>query len=115
MTTTTTLAKAGAADIIMWVAILAALMIAGGMVIMLLRRRLFTQETGGDETLMQSLRRMRDTGEMSQEEFEATRKSLIAKVKAKPRANDAKAPLDPDEERDRLRAKLANRKPPTAE
>ncbi len=63
---------------------LVALTLLGGLGIMLFRRKLLkTEDDAGDETLFESLRRMRDSGEMSIEEYEAARKTMVKKAAAK--------------------------------
>jgi hypothetical protein len=42
-----------------------------------------------DETLMESLRRARDEGKISQDEFDRTRKQIIAKTKERMKTTDA--------------------------
>lgn len=65
-----------------------------GIVILVVRRRLFVKdhEMAASRSLMDQLREMRDRGEMSDEEYERTRKALANKVAAefkKPSGNPA--------------------------
>lgn len=55
-----------------------------GVVILAVRRRMFTRDNDlqGSRSLMDQLRVMRDKGQMSDEEYEATRRSLASKVAA---------------------------------
>lgn len=55
-----------------------------GIIILAVRRRMFTRdnELQGSRSLMEQLRVMRDRGQMSDEEYEATRRSLASKVAA---------------------------------
>ena len=68
-------------SIFVWVAVLIAVIMVGGLLLMWLRRRMFMgdymEQAGG---LMESLRKMRDTGQMSQEEYDAARKAMAARV-----------------------------------
>jgi len=65
--------------------ILIALCLVGGTAILLLRRRLFQKENDDAVagSLFEQLRAMRDRGEISPEEFEQTRQSMIRRVKEK--------------------------------
>src|SRR5947207_1776517 len=82
-------------SIFVWVAVLIAVIMVGGLLLMWLRRRMFMGESmdqaGG---LMESLRKMRDTGQMSQEEYDAARKAMAARVANIGRG--PKKPLSPD-------------------
>jgi hypothetical protein len=70
-----------ATSIIVWAGVLIAVIMVGGLLLMWLRRRMFMadsmEQAGG---LMESLRKMRDTGQMSQEEYDAARKAMAARV-----------------------------------
>jgi hypothetical protein len=57
----------------------------GGMFVMWLRRRLLAADSGSATTegLMESLRRMRDAGQMSQEEYDAARKAMASRFAGK--------------------------------
>lgn len=78
--------------------ILIALCLVGGTAILLLRRRLFQKENDDAVagSLFEQLRGMRDRGEISSEEFEQTRQSMIRRVKEKsnsvPTATSSKKP-----------------------
>lgn len=66
------------------VAALAGLALVGGLAIMLFRRKLLKgDDPAADETLFESLRRMRDSGQMSIEEYEAARKTMVKKAAEK--------------------------------
>jgi hypothetical protein len=78
--------------------ILILLCLVGGTAILLLRRRLFQKENDDAVagSLFEQLRAMRDRGEISPEEFEQTRQSMIRRVKEKsatlPTAASSKKP-----------------------
>jgi len=68
-----------------YILLLIILAVVGGMVIFAVKRRIFDERRDQDEsgaTLMESLDRMRRTGEISQEEYEQTRKTIIEKTRA---------------------------------
>jgi hypothetical protein len=74
---------AGSTDrIVLMVVILISLLLLGAIGILLLRRRLFQAESGGEATtgLMDAMRKMRDSGEMSAAEYEATVRSMSRKA-----------------------------------
>lgn len=63
----------------LWVGILIVVTIAGGLALMWYRRRvLAAASTEGAEGFMETMRRMRASGEMSEEEFQAVRRNLVA-------------------------------------
>lgn len=68
-------------SVVVWVIVLIAVVMAGGLILVWLRRKIFaadqTDHAGG---LMESLRSMRDSGQMSQEEYDATRKAMAARM-----------------------------------
>ncbi|MCE7972967.1 MAG: SHOCT domain-containing protein [Leptolyngbya sp. PLA1] len=72
-------------------ALIAAVMLLG-LIIMIMRKRLLARDAGADagRSFMEDLRRMRDRGEITQEEFDATRRRIIERAKQRP---DADAPL----------------------
>jgi LPXTG-motif cell wall-anchored protein len=74
-------AKANAGEVMVWVAVLMGLILVGGLLVLLLRRRLLAAEAetsaGG---LMEDLRRMRDSGQMTQEEYESVRRNMAARL-----------------------------------
>ncbi len=80
-------------DIIPWVIglVVALLLLVGGAV--LVRKWMLRGDSGtaSDEGLMEGLRRARDEGKISQEEFDRTRKQIIAKVKANMKTSESSA------------------------
>lgn len=62
------------------------LAVVGGMGVMAVRRRLLSKDSAATDQggLLDDLRRMRDTGQISAEEFDAARKSIAAKLSGKP-------------------------------
>lgn len=67
--------------------------LVGGVVIMAARRRLLARDSGaGDETLMESLRRLRDRGEMSRAEYESTVRTIARRAASRPSGS---ASVDP--------------------
>jgi hypothetical protein len=69
-------------SILMWVAVLVAAIMVGGLGIMLLRRRVLSRDEGlaASEGLLDSLRRLRDNGEISVDEYNAARKAMASKL-----------------------------------
>lgn len=63
----------------LWVGVLIVVTVLGGLGLMWYRRRvLASANTEGVEGFMESMRRMRASGEMSEEEFQAVRRNLVA-------------------------------------
>lgn len=78
--------KPGAqSDLIIYVGILLLILLAGAVLIFTLRSKLFAKEESEDASMsiMESLRAMHKRGEISTEEYEATRKSMKAKLASK--------------------------------
>lgn len=69
-------------QVLLLVGLLMGLTLAGGLVVFLLRRRIFakTNDMSDDAGLMGSLRKMRDTGQISDEEYETTRKAMARRA-----------------------------------
>lgn len=72
-------------DALLWIGLIIVVTVLGGFFIMLMRRRLLAPDQPSHESagLMDTLRGMRDRGEISQVEFEAARRSLIDKAMAR--------------------------------
>ena len=68
--------------VVTWVVVLIAVIMVGGIVLMWMRRRIFAADTAEQAAggLMESLRKMRDSGQMSQEEYDATRKAMATRI-----------------------------------
>ena len=68
--------------VFLWVLILIVVIMGGGLLLMWFKRRIFSADAGADDAggLMDSLRQMRDSGQMSKEEYEATRKAMISRI-----------------------------------
>ncbi len=88
-----------AGAVFVWVGLLILVTIGGGLAILFVRRRLLAKESAADTSagLMQSLRAMRDRGEISPEEYEATRKAMAGKVlgRTPPRPTPPRQPPGP--------------------
>jgi len=72
-------------DVVVWVGVLLAVVIVGGIVLMVLRRRMLSADAadqGGG--FMDTLREMRNSGQMSQEEYDAARKTMAARLAGDP-------------------------------
>lgn len=68
-------------SVILLVVAFGVLTLIGGLGIMLFRRKLLKNEDdAGEETLFESLRRMRDSGQMSIAEYEAAKKAIVKKA-----------------------------------
>lgn len=67
---------------LLYIGIIIFVTIAGGFIVLMMRRRLLSpQDASADHAgIMDSLRAMRDRGELSQAEFEAARRSMIEKA-----------------------------------
>lgn len=66
-----------------WLAILLAVVILGGAAILLIRNKFLSKDEDEQPAgfTLSDLRELRDSGEMSNEEYEAARAKMIAKVK----------------------------------
>ncbi|MCC6427265.1 MAG: hypothetical protein IT435_10650 [Phycisphaerales bacterium] len=68
-----------------YIAGLILLAVIGGIAILLIRRNLLTKPDAlANESLMESLRRLRDTGEMTHKEYESTIRAMAVRIAAKP-------------------------------
>jgi hypothetical protein len=75
---------------VMWVGVLIVVAVVGGLAILYLRRRVLAEAGDADAQggLMESLRAMRDSGEISQQEFDAARSSMLRRVKEQVAADE---------------------------
>lgn len=74
-----------------YIVLLIVLCIVGFIVIVSVKRRIFDDSKEQDQsgaTLMESLEHMRKTGQISQSEYEQTRRTIIEKTRAMLHAND---------------------------
>jgi uncharacterized membrane protein len=82
--------SASSMSAVMWVGVLIVVAVVGGLAILYLRRRVLAEAGDADAQggLMESLRAMRDSGEISQEEFDAARSSMLRRVKEQVAADE---------------------------
>jgi hypothetical protein len=66
--------------VLLWVGVLIGLTMIGGLLVMWVRRRILTNDTAGNDGLMESLRKLRDSGAISPQEYDATRKAMARRV-----------------------------------
>jgi|GEM_PF-5267890 len=81
-----------------WVGLLIIFVVAGGAMVMVYRRRLFREEEdriSADRGLMESLREAVRKGEMTPEEFEATKRVMAARFRGYPSPRQAGRPENP--------------------
>jgi hypothetical protein len=80
--------------VVTWVVVLIGVIMVGGLVLMWMRRKIFAAEAAEQQAsgLMESLRKMRDSGQMSQEEYDATRKAMATRIAG---GSPAAAPASP--------------------
>lgn len=75
----------GLRSVLLWLGVLILVTVAGGLMLMWYRRRVLGKVGVEDEsTFMDELRKARDSGEMSQVEFDAARRQMIARMRGKP-------------------------------
>lgn len=69
--------------VVLWLGILIVITVVAGLVVLAVRKRILSKSTDGSDegSLMDSLRGMRDRGEMTSEEFEATRRAMIERLR----------------------------------
>jgi hypothetical protein len=72
--------KADPSQVIVWVAVLMVVIIGGGLLVMLMRRRLLAGEQHAAGGIMEDLRKMRDSGQMTQEEYDRVRKNMATRL-----------------------------------
>lgn len=65
-------------SVLLWVSLLLGLLIAGGLVAMWMRRRLLAADAAGEAGagLLEGMRRMRDEGKISPEEYDSMRRAI---------------------------------------
>jgi hypothetical protein len=82
--------SASSMSAVMWVGVLIVVAVVGGLAILYLRRRVLAEAGDADAQggLMESLRAMRDSGEISQQEFDAARSSMLRRVKEQVAADE---------------------------
>lgn len=79
------------------VAILALLVIVGGLGVWYYRKKvLFPDDAQGGVWTFEDLRRLRESGELTEEEYQSLRTSLIGSFQGRPKQDDA--PLDSADE-----------------
>ncbi|TVS03631.1 MAG: hypothetical protein EA423_08285 [Phycisphaerales bacterium] len=91
------LAQAGstaAGEIVLWVGLLIVALIVGAGLIMMLRNRALrsADDASTDKGVFDSLRKMHERGELSDEEFNAARDSIIRRLRTKPRSENIESP-----------------------
>lgn len=69
-------------QVLLYVGLLLLVLLAGAVAVFLLRRRLLGAESSVDATtgLMETMRQMRDSGQMTQAEYDATRKTMAQRA-----------------------------------
>src|SRR5437868_4412734 len=75
-------AQSGSTRALIWIGALIAVTFMGGFIILAIRRRLLSKSGAADDasSLFDQLRAMRDRGQMTNEEFEAARRSMREKL-----------------------------------
>jgi hypothetical protein len=75
-------AKSASSAALVWVGVLMAVILVGGLLLMLMRRKLFAPEAGAMSAggIMEDLRRMRDAGQITQEEYDSIRKNMATRL-----------------------------------
>jgi hypothetical protein len=82
--------SASSMSAVLWVGVLIVVAVVGGLAILYIRRRVLAEASDADAQggLMESLRAMRDSGEISQQEFDAARSSMLRRVKEQVAADE---------------------------
>lgn len=76
-----TLGASSTTSVLIWVGVLIVIAMLGGLVMLAIRRRMFSEsDSGADEGLMEQLRRMVERGEITQEEFDRTRRKIVERA-----------------------------------
>lgn len=86
--------KPGITDVLLPVGLMIVAVVILAIVVVNVRRRILGRESALNHpaSLMEDLRRMRDSGELSQEEFEASRARVTAAITGRPVAASVVAP-----------------------
>lgn len=85
------------ASVLVWAALLIVAVAVGGGALLAYRRRLFARDAGAESGILNSLRGMRDRGQITQAEFDAARKRMAARVAGvAPPPSAVAAPRTPD-------------------
>lgn len=69
-------------DLLLWIGVLIVVVVAGGLILVQVHKRMLKPPSAGPDVagIMEELRRMRDTGAMTEEEYEATRRNMARKL-----------------------------------
>lgn len=69
-------------DLLIWIGVLIVVVVVGGLVLVHVQKRMLKPPSAGPGAagIMEELRRMRDSGAMTDEEYEATRKTMARKL-----------------------------------
>lgn len=86
--------KATQGDVVLWVAILIVVAFVGGIAILLVRKRLLAKDhPAAAGSLMDEIRGMLERGEITQAEFDATRRAMVKKLAAAHPGQPKKPPV----------------------
>jgi uncharacterized membrane protein len=79
-----TLANTAASSIVIWAIVLIAAVLVGALGVFALRRSMFSDHSPHTDHagLMEQMRRMVDRGEMTQDEYDQARRTIVEKAKA---------------------------------
>ncbi|MEM9065734.1 MAG: hypothetical protein AAGB51_09630 [Planctomycetota bacterium] len=83
-------------ELLFWVGVLAVVVIIGGFVMMAVRRRMLSEQTEDRVGVMEELRRAVRDGDMTPEEFEATKRVMAARFRGEPASS--RQPTDSGED-----------------
>ncbi len=73
--------SASGGDVVLWIVVLIAVVVAATAIILVVRRRLLAaDEPSADGLTLHDLRRARDEGHLSEDEFEAARAAILGAV-----------------------------------
>jgi hypothetical protein len=86
------------------IGVLLAVVIVGGAIVWIIRTRFFSDRSASDRSLFEELRRMRDEGQLSDEEYQAVRGSAVRRERERMAREEEKAP-GPDGGPDRNRTR----------
>lgn len=80
--------------VLIWIGVLIVVALGGGAIAMIVRAKLLSSDDDADGgTLLEHLQKMRDRGEISDEEFRATRRTMIERAEQRrAQKDDADAP-----------------------
>lgn len=88
--------SSGAASVLLWVGVLVAVCVAGGLVMVAVRRKMLAEDSRRDDgSMLDHLRDQVARGELSQDEFDAIKRRVVARLAEQMAPDKAEPPARP--------------------